>query len=333
METHSKEKQIIGIDLAKKDFQAHLHINNASMKFENDTTGFKTLWKWLKAHHVDFDNLLFLMEYTGRYHYKLCQFLQTKECAISIVSALEIRRSLGVQRGKSDPIDAQRIAEYGYRFNDQLRSYKLPDKALIELKTLRALEQKLMLDNKGNSTWLKELEATNIGDTNSTIKLLKKTIKQLKKSIKDVQTQIKKILDDNLNLKRNFDLLTSIKGVGEKTALLTLITTDNFTKFKNARQFNCYCGVAPFPYQSGSSINGRNKVNHLANKEMKSILYMCAMNAKRFDTEIKQYYDRKLKEGKPPMLILNAIKNKLIARMFAVIKRQSPYVDTYKYVA
>lgn len=88
-----------------------------------------------------------------------------------------------------------------------------------------------------------------------------------------------------------------------------------------------------FGYNHGSSIKGRTKVNHLADKKMKSLLQMCAMTSMKNDNQLKEYYNKKKAEGKNSMLILNNIRCKLISRVFAVINRETPYVDTYKFAS
>ena len=97
------------------------------------------------------------------------------------------------------------------------------------------------------------------------------------------------------------------------------------------RKLACYCGVAPFKHQSGSSIKGKTKVSHIANKKMKSLLNMAALSAKRNDIEIKEYYERKVEEGKNKMSVLNAIRCKIISRAFAVIERETPFVNIQKF--
>ena len=109
--------------------------------------------------------------------------------------------------------------------------------------------------------------------------------------------------------------------------------TDNFSKFENWRKFASYCGIAPFPYQSGTSIKGRTKVSHLANKKLKAIINMCAIYAIQHKPEMKAYYQKRVEQGKNKMSTINIIRNKLIARVFAVVKRKTPYVDTYKFAA
>jgi transposase len=122
-------------------------------------------------------------------------------------------------------------------------------------------------------------------------------------------------------------------GAGEQTSVYLIITTKGFTAFKNWRQFACYSGVVPFEYSSGSSIKERTKVNHMADKKIKSLLQMYAMTALKYDPQIKEYYNKKKDEGKNSMLVLNNIRCKLVSGVFAVINRETPYINTYKFAS
>ena len=158
-------------------------------------------------------------------------------------------------------------------------------------------------------------------------------LEDLKKNLKLINHQILEIINSDPTLKNNYKLIQSIPGVGQQTTTYLLIITKNFTCFENARKLACYAGVAPFPFQSGSSIKRRNKVSPLADKKLKSLLNMCALSTKKHDAEIKQYYNRKVEEGKNKMLVINNIRNKLLTRIFAVVKRQQPYVNLQKFAA
>ena len=114
-------------------------------------------------------------------------------------------------------------------------------------------------------------------------------------------------------------------GIGFATAVHLLIATENFTRFEDVRKLICYCGVAPFEHSSGTSIRGKTRVSHLANKKLKSLLTMAAISAIQHDPELKAKYEQKLKEGKAKMSALNIIRAKLIERVFAVIKKQKAY--------
>ena len=158
-------------------------------------------------------------------------------------------------------------------------------------------------------------------------------LQQLKAALKKIDDQIRKTIMQNNDFKHSYNLLNSIPGIGIQTITYLLIVTRNFTLFNHPKKLACYCGVAPFPYQSGTSIKGKNKVHHFANKKLKSLLQMCAMNAKRYDFEIGHYFHKKIEEGKNKMLVYNNIRNKLLKRVFAVIKRQQPYVNVHKFAA
>lgn len=134
-------------------------------------------------------------------------------------------------------------------------------------------------------------------------------------------------------LYKQAELIQSIPGIGVQTSTYLIIATKGFKAFNNWRKFACYSGIAPFEYTSGSSIKGRTKVNHIADKKMKSLLQMCAMTTIKYDPQIREYYQRKRKEGKNAMLVLNNVRCKLVSRVFAVVQRESPYVNTYKFVS
>jgi transposase len=148
-----------------------------------------------------------------------------------------------------------------------------------------------------------------------------------------VEKQMRLLIKSDDRLSGQFRLIISIKAIGEQTALFMIVYTDGFTKFKTWRKFASYCGIAPFPNVSGTSIRGKTKVSHLANKKIKSLFDLCAKSAIQHSPEMKAYYKRRLEEGKNKMSTINIIRNKLLARIFAVIERQTPYVDIMKYAA
>ena len=118
----------------------------------------------------------------------------------------------------------------------------------------------------------------------------------------------------------------SVEGVGTVIAMNMIIATEAFTRFDNPRQFNCYVGVAPFSYTSGTSQHSCNRVSQRAVKYIKCLLHMAAVaiaHKKRGD--LKTYFERKVAEGKNKMTVLNAVRAKLVARMFTVIRNNRIY--------
>lgn len=127
-------------------------------------------------------------------------------------------------------------------------------------------------------------------------------------------------------LKNLYRLITSVVGIGFVTAINLIIHTNGFTMLKDTRKLACYCGVAPFEYSSGSSVKGRTKVHFMANKKLKCNLHMASLTAVKLDADLKHYYERKVADGKSKMSVLNAVKNKLLARVVACVNNQREYV-------
>jgi transposase len=156
-------------------------------------------------------------------------------------------------------------------------------------------------------------------------KSMSKSIKAIEKDIEGVEQKLKQIINDDNDLKRIFNLITSVVGIGFVTAINLIIHTNEFKMLTDVRKLACYCGIAPFEYSSGSSIRGKRRVHPMANRKLKTNLHMGSLVGVQLDPDLKAYYERKVAEGKNKMSILNAVKNKLLARVLAVVKRGEPY--------
>lgn len=330
-----KTKEIIGIDVSKSTVDVCIHSNQLFNVFQNSTSGFNEMLLWIQINTIFLTNeTLYVFENTGMYSHVLSLFLAKKELSFFIASGLDIKRSIGIARGKDDQVDAKRIALYGYRLKDELEPTKLPETDVIRLKSLFSLRTKLNKQRAGFKGSLKEQKAIySAKEFKIQFEVQKKMIENLTKQIDLLNSEMKSIIDKNSSLKKTYELITSIKGIGLQTAVIIIAYTDNFNRFENWRKFASYCGIAPFPYQSGTSIKGKTKVSHLANKKLKAIINMCAISAIQHNPEMKRYYLKRVEQGKNKMSTINIIRNKLIARIFAVVKRQTPYVDTFKFAA
>ena len=330
-----KFRQIIGIDVGKSTLMVHLYHGGHSRSFKNTNSGIAHLLKWVaKTNEIGSDQTLFVVDQTGLYTYKLSLALSQADIVFTMVSGLGMRRSVGIVRGKSDPIDARAIANYGYIWQEKLVPYRMPSKAIGELKDLLKLRDRMVKQRAGyKSALCEQKKALNLADDHLLVQSQKAMIQALSQQIKTIEKQCRKIIRSDQNLTQQYRWITSVKGVGQQTAWHVIATTHGFTRFSKWRQLACYCGTAPFPHQSGSSIRGRTKVSHLANKNLKKLFNMCALSAIQHDKEIKVYYQRKIEQGKHKMVVINAVRNKIIARIFAVVERQSPFVDQHKWAA
>jgi transposase len=318
---------IIGTDVSKLTLDHAIKTSEAHVKIPNNPKGYKQWLKWALG-FGNKEDLWVVMEHTGYYSYQFELFLQEQQIVYTKVSALQIKRSVGLVRGKSDKIDSFTISHYGWMRRDELEAQKVPAVLITELKDLITLRDKLVRERSGYKARLKELKATRqYGKSHIQNKIPLRRIKQLTADIREVEVAIGSIIEQSEAVQMNYKLLTSIKGVGFITAAYMIAYTDNFQKFSNSRQFSCYAGVVPFEHSSGTSIRGKSRVSHYANKKAKRLLNLAASVAIQHNGELKQYYQRRVGEGKSKMSTLNIIRNKLVDRMFAVVKRQTPYKE------
>jgi transposase len=324
-----KITHIVGIDVSKGTLDYHYYNGlEKSHTVANEDKGYKVLLRWLKSSVAkDLKEIMVVMEHTGYYTYKLEQFLFKNKINYCKKPALDIKRSCGMVRGKSDKADAKLISKYGWMRKEELEPSQPVNDTQLELQQLMAHRDKLVADRASYQSRLKELKIQ-LGDKMSdlVIKSSQSLLDILGAEIKQTEASIESLIKKNESLNRNYELVKSVQGIGFVTAVHFLITTENFTCFDNHRKFACYCGVAPFENSSGTSIRGKTKTSSLANRKIKSLLTMAAICAIQHDPELKEKYQQKVKEGKAKMSALNIIRAKLIERVFAVIKRQSPYI-------
>lgn len=270
----------------------------------------------------------FCFEHTGNYGLLLCHLLEQYDCDYSAVAAMEIKKSIGMTRGKSDVIDAKRIALYAATNHFRLQKTKLPGGSILKIKSLLAYRDQLVKLSTQLKNSLKSVLITQKSiDVSEIITHHQTRIDEFQNDIAQLESQILSIINDDQPLRETFNKSISVKGIGPITAATILVVTHNFTRFQDARKFNCYAGLAPFGYSSGSSIMSKTRTHPYRNKNVKRLLFNGANAAANFDLEIKAYYKRKKEQGKHHMAIMNAIACKLVARVFAVVKRNEPFVN------
>lgn len=322
-----KETLILGVDVSKATLDIFFKPCDLAIRIANNKTGFREMAKQLKDVVKQDSRILVVMEHTGKYSLRFESYLRSMAIDYCKLPAMQIKRSVGLVRGKNDKIDAQRIAGYAWLRRDILQPEPPVTEQIGELKELLALRSKMVIDRAGYINRLKELKSCcccTSGDYMG--KTHQKIILFLNRQIAELEEKIKALINAHDELQKTCGLLRSIKGIGWIVAAYMICCTANFKRFGNARKFNCYAGLAPFDHSSGSSIKGKARVSHLANKTVKSLLNLAACCAIRCDQEMKTYYQKRVAEGKRKMSCLNIIRSKLVARMFAVVKRQTPYL-------
>lgn len=329
-------KNFIGIDISKNTFDLALIANNdlgsmVSAVFTNDPKGIVRLEEFLRKHGVTKQETIFCMEHTGIYCRFLSLYLTENQYNVWLEMPVQILRSLGIQRGKNDKVDAKRIAEYALLKKDKVVLWAPPREVVLQIHDLLSLRDRLCESRKMLKMPIKEFKDCGHDKTASLIESrCKSTLASLDKEIEQIEKELEKLINNDTNLKNLYGLAKSIPGIGKITAMALLYFTNEFKLYQNAKQLACYCGVAPFGHSSGTSVKGKTRVSHFANKSIKKLLHLVAMSAIQTDEELKMYYQRKVTEGKNKMLVINAVRNKILHRLCAAIKRGTPFQRDYQ---
>jgi transposase len=330
------KKVFIGIDFSKLKFDAAIYSVDkkaivTTEVFKNEQSGYEEFLKWVDVNtQIQKSGMLFCGEHTGYYSGNLSVFLHESGYDIWLVSGLEMKLSQGIKRTKTDSVDACKIAEYACRYQDKTVLFQPASKALEEIRELISYRDRLVETRKVLSTSANEMKRVKDNASCDHIYLDSlEHIRSLSSSIRDCEKRIEELMKQDISLKTNYKLISSVVGIGLINSALILVATANFTQFSDARKFGCYCGVVPFEHSSGSSVRGKTRVSKLANRNLKTKLTLAARNAVRFDPVLKDYYQRKIGEGKNNWLVLNNVRNKLIHRIFAVVRDGKIYEKQY----
>ena len=329
-------KHFIGIDVSKDTLDLSVVVNGKALShycIANSTREIKsTVLKIIKTIKGSFDDTVFCMEHTGLYNLPIVKWLHSNQARMWLESGVHIRRTLGLVRGKNDKIDSSRIAMFAYTNRHQIKLWTPPRKVIEKMAALLSQRARLVKAKKQLTTANKEQKRFLDKEImHSLNKYTNRTIVVIDKQTEAIENEILGLIRTDEKLKRMYQIITSINGIGLVTASYILVTTNEFININDPKKYACYSGVAPFEHTSGTSVRGRNRVSHMANKSIKALLHLSAMSALNTPGEMKDYYNRKLAEGKNKMSIINAIRNKLILRIFACIKQNREYEKNYCY--
>ena len=330
-------KIYVGIDISKEKCNLCYRRGLEIVREEECLNEIKALKKSfrvaLKLVEATKDEILICAEYTGRYIYPLTVACQELDLFLWLDDPTRIKNSMGLTRGKNDVIDAARIAEYAFRYSDKAVRYSIPDAALVSMKNLLSDREFLLIDKKRYQAQLSDQKRyMDPIDFKHKSTRWKKVIRSIEEQIASIDAEIDALIAADPVLARQKELLVSIDGIGNRIAINMIAITGGFTRFQNARQFCSFAGLTPYRYDSGTSVRSKAKISKRSNQTMKALLHLSAVNVatRMKEGEYRDYYERKLKEGKHVMCVMNVLRAKLVHRMFSVIKRDTEYTKQYK---
>lgn len=317
-----ERKTFIGIDVssAKLDICV-LAEEKVSVVIDNQV---KDIAKFFRSFNSE--EVIVAMENTGRYNWALYEVLANIACQVYVLSPLHLKKSLGLVRGKNDKIDAIRIAGFIEKNYRELPRWQPVPKSIQQLKIwLTERSSRVRMKAQLLKQQADYSKMNSLGMDKELLKLNEQMVKNIDKQIAIVEDKINLLIESDSQLKQQAELVRSVPGVGKVLCWFMLAKTNGFTSIDEARKMACYAGVVPFDYQSGSSIRGKHRVSVYADRSLKSLLHLSAMSAIRLNNDLRIYYQRKVAEGKNKMSVLNAVRNKIVHRIYAVIKNQTSY--------
>jgi transposase len=325
-----------GTDVSKLTLDMCIIINGVILHSSVIANTKKAIVSWFKAmgkqHGINISNTLFCMEFTGIYNHHLVEYLSSKEASMWIMPGVQLKHGKGLQRGKSDKADAEKIALYGFTHPHEVRLWKKTRLVVKQLKTLINNRESLLQTRHQYERRLKESKGlVDKKEFAITKKYCQPMLHFVAKQIKAIDKAIVDLVKGDEKLNEINGYVQSVDGVGIVTAAEIIVTTNEFENYADAKKLACHCGVVPFKKESGTSIRGKAGVSPKANKKMKRLLHLAALAAIKVKGEFKQYYERKRAEGKHIMSVLNAIRNKLVLRIFACVKNKRYYEKNYQY--
>ena len=325
------KKVFVGIDVSKKWIDVCVTLNGRTIvhqQFENNKVGFRKMVSWLK-HYGPLSQWLLCMEHTGIYAQPLWYYLTEKAVTYAVVPGSVITSGLEIRRGKDDKIDAADIARFTMRYADELKPHRLPAQVLRRLKMLFAYRDRLVKAKMIISVPATEARVFAAQESKEVRADSSSLVQVIEARIKKVEKLMQQVINNDPQTARVYRLIESVPGFGLITASYLLIITQCFTTLCNSRKLANFGGVAPHPHTSGSSVKGKTRVSHVADKKLKALLSNGTGSLLQYNKEMKQYYERMVAKGKHENMVRNNIKNKMLHTVCAVVKRGTPYITDH----
>jgi transposase len=316
----TKDKKYFGIDVSK-DVLDVCDTHGDYYQFKNSVSGFKKLISLLE------ETTICVMEATGYYHLKLAYYLLEHNHHVSVVNPLKIKRYIQMQlsKVKTDKSDAKMIQSYAVNCDPNMWfGQSKTQQESLQLSRLLSVytKQATQLKNKIHGEEVLGFPSKDV------VRSLNRQLKQLKKEV--VLLEEKLLKNVKSEYQESLTLLKTIPGIGEKTALMLLVFTDGFHRFKSSKALCSYAGITPLIRQSGTSVQGKPRMSKIGNPKLRNLLFMCSFNACKYNQACKALFDRIVAKGKSKKLALIAVCNKLLKQAFSIVKNRMPYDENHR---
>lgn len=320
----------VGVDIASLSFMGCIgttpwQLTVKPMKFENRPEGFTQFLAWLTDHQIHPDNSVVCMEATGVYSEGLAYCLQAHNYPVAVEPPLNIQRKFPVNASKTDQLDCQYIAEYACRYVDKLSFWQPRAEILEQIKALLTTRQHLSVQLTGHKNALSALNRKIVAAPVAQ-KAHQEMITQVHAQIKLIDQEIQRLLKSDPTFYQMLLLLLSVPGIGPQLAAHLIIIMQQTL---DPRTVAAFLGISPIRHESGTSVQAPPTSRHYGPPAVRKLLYLAACSVRTHKQPFREYFARKVAEGKNRKLVLNNIENKILKIACAVVQSQQPYNPNY----
>jgi transposase len=330
----NKIHYFIGIDISAADFTVSIFTLptdpiQTHEPFTNSTEGFQEFEQWLNKQHIIAGNSVICLEATGVYGEKLCYFLSAKGYYLAIEPPLKVKRAFDIKGHKNEPVDSKQIAEYAYRFQDELKPWQPKSETIEQIRVLLGVREQFVQQKTANINALHALERK-VVQTPLANEYYQNNIQRLSEQVNNIEKEIQRLIDQDSHFRKTVALLKTIPGVGLLLAANLLVITNGFQQMLFYKQLAAYIGICPYEHRSGKSVYRKPQSAHFGPARLRKLLRLAARSVKTHKKSFRLYFLQKQAQGKETSLILNNISNKLLKIICAVINSQKPYLENYQ---
>jgi transposase len=310
----------LGIDIAKQKFDVRLEVNGKARKhqFANSPEGCENLVAWLNQ--LDVEQVHACMEATGTYGEALAEYLYQLGHKVSVVNPARIKGHAQSQmkRHKTDELDAEVIRHFC-----QTQEPEAWEPVKEEIKVLRSLVRR-----RDDLVMMHTQEANRL-QSGELVEGVRSSVEQmlghLEKQIAELEKQIAEHIDQHPDLKHQVELISSIPGIGQQTAIKLVAELKEIGAYSDARSLAASVGVTPAQHKSGSSVHGTSRISKVGNSALRGALWWPAISAMRYNPVIQSFVKTLRKARKHNFAIIIAVIRKLLHLVYGVIINNSPF--------
>lgn len=329
-----KPKFVLGCDISSETFVCSFlkdtdNIVLEPKEFANNLSGFESCLKELKALGMSSKDILVCMEHTGVYSESLSYYFNDQGITVVLESGAKIKKSFKLLTHKTDELDSIAIAEYAFRFYDRLESWEPRVSAAEKVKSLLSSRELFVKQRVALKNALRAYERK-VEQNDMLPREYKKHIIQLGETIIALEKEMETIIRENIYWRAKIHNLRTVRGVGKVMTYNIFVLSNAFSTELDHKKLAAYLRICPYQYQSGSSIKKRPKSPKYGPEIMRKLLHLAARTLSINDNDFKSYYLRKKEEGKPGMLVLNNIANKLLKLICAIANSDKPFIPNYR---